>query len=223
MYCSNCQRQCPDNFTSCPYCSAELKVDKKKKPEVFHLPETKKFSLSLKGKVIVLSVIAFLLCISAVTVGLLNGSKPERVIKTMVLSVNNKDAQMYYSLYDEQIKKYNKDNWYFDDDETFSAMTEPLQKTIDFYTDKCGKDFTAQYEINSVTYIENEMFVAYCDVLEKSFGYRKLPAEIATVDFVIEVKGSDGEYTSVYDSFVCMKIGGKWYRVYSSVFNDINF
>ena len=221
MYCNNCHRQCPDNFSSCPYCSAELKIDKKKKPEVFHLSRNKKFNLSLKGKIIALSTFALILCISAVTVGLLNGSKPEKVVKTMVLSLENESAENYYSIYDEQIKKYNKDNWYFDDDETFSAMTEPLQKTIAFYAEKCGEDFEAEYKINSVTYIENEEFEEYCEILEKSFGYRKLPTQIADVDFVVEVEGSEGAYTSVYDSFVCMKIGGKWYRVYSSVFNDM--
>lgn len=222
MYCNNCHRQCPDNFSSCPYCSNKLKTDKKKKTEAIESQKNKRFKISFKGKIIVISVVAFLLCIIAVTIGLLNGSKPEMLVKTMVLSVKNKDANTYYSLYDEQIKNYNKENWYFDDSETFSAMTEPLEKTIDFYTDKCGKDFTVRYEINEVIYIENEKFNEYCDVLEKSFSYRKLPTEIATVDFVIEVKGSEGEYTSVYDSFMCMKIGGKWYRIYSSVFNDIS-
>ncbi len=222
MYCNNCHQHCPDNFSSCPYCSHELKVDKKKKTDAYQARKNNNFKLSFKGKIIAVSVLAFILCISAVTVGVLNGSKPERIVKTMVLSVKNQDAEAYYSLYDEQIKEYNKENWYFDDDETFSAMTEPLTKTIDFYTDKCGKDFTVQYKINEVIYIENEKFADYCDVLEKSFGYRKLPTEIAKVDFVIEVKGSEGEYTSVYDSFMCMKIGGKWYRIYSSVFNDIS-
>lgn len=220
MYCNNCHHQCPDNFSSCPYCAAPLKTEKKKKPEVFQLQKKKKFNLSFKMKIITVVSFAFILCVVAIIVGVSNGSKPEKVVKTMVQSIENKDAKLYYSIYDEQIRDYNKENWYFDDDETFAAMTEPLEKKIEFYGEKCGKDFKLQYTINSVTYIEGESFNSYCEILEESFGYRKLPTDIAEMNFVISVKGSDGTYSSVYDSFLCMKIGGKWYRVYSSVFNE---
>ena len=51
----------------------------------------------------------------------------------MVNAIEADDAKLYYSLYDDQLKEYYKENWYYGDEETFDAVTKPLKESRDFY------------------------------------------------------------------------------------------
>ncbi len=211
MYCDNCHRQSPDNFVNCPYCSAPLKNHKRKKPQKFVKPKEKKKPISFKTTVIAVVAVAFLLAISAIITGAVTGSKPSVAIKKMVNAVETNDSELYYSLYDDQIIEYYKENWYYGEEETFEAVTKPLQESRDFYTEKCGESFTLDYKITDVTYITGDTLNSLNNSLELSFNYSKFPTKAAFLSFQIEAKGDKGTYKSVYESFVCLQIGGKWY------------
>lgn len=211
MYCDNCHRQSPDNFVSCPYCSAPLKNHKRKKPQKFVKPKEKKNPISFKTTVIAVVAVAFVLAVSAIITGAFTGSKPSAAIKKMVTAIETNDSELYYSLYDDQIVEYYKENWYYGDEETFEAVTKPLQESRDFYTEKCGESFTLDYEITDVTYVTGDTLNSLNNSLEISFNYSKFPTKAAFLNFEIEAKGEKGTYKSVYESFVCLQIGGKWY------------
>ncbi len=209
MYCEKCHRQSPDNFVNCPYCSAPLKNNKRKKPQKFVKPKESKKPVSFKTTVIVAVAVAFVLAVSAIVTGILTGSKPTSAINKMVTALETNDAELYYSLYDDQIIEYYKENWYYGDEETFDAVTKPLQESRDFYTEKCGENFTLSYKIKDITYLPVEDF--HKNTLSISFDYEKFPSKMAYINFEIEAKGEKGTYKSVYENFVCIQMGGKWY------------
>ncbi|MGN0525805.1 MAG: hypothetical protein ACI4IF_00020 [Acutalibacteraceae bacterium] len=168
----------------------------------------------LKTIIIVTVIIASVLMVTAITVGALTGAKPQTVVKQFTDSIQNNDADLYYSLYSEETKEYCKNYWYYDDERTFENLTEGLEKSIEFYTEQCGENFKITYKINDIKYLEDEELESYVSNLSDSYGFKKLPTKVALLNFDVVVKGDKGEYTSVYDSFYCCKIGGKWYREY---------
>ncbi len=211
MYCDNCHRQSPDNFVNCPYCSAPLKSNKRKKPQKFVKKSERKKTVSFKTTVIITVAVAFVLAVSAVVTGVLTGSKPDATIKNMVTAIETNDAELYFSLYDEQIVEYYKENWYYGEDETFDAVTKPLRESRDFYSSKCGDDFTLSYKIADITEITGDKLEVYKDSLVSSFSYEKIPGKMAFIDFEIEAKGEKGTYKSVYENFLCIQMSGRWY------------
>lgn len=217
MYCDKCHRQSPDNFVNCPYCSAPLKNNKKRKPQKFIKKKERKKPVSFKTVVIIAVMVAFVLAVSAVITGAITGSKPDKVVKTMVTAIQNNDAKQYYSLYDEQIKGYYKENWYYGDEETFDAVTKPLRDSRDFYISKCGEDFSLKYRIKNVTYIPEESVESVNEALQASFNYSDFAKKIALLDFEIEAKGEKGSYKTVYEKLTCLQINGKWYIQTSAV------
>ena len=217
MYCDNCHRQTPDNFVNCPYCSAPLKNNKRKKPQKFTKKKERRKPLSFKTAVLITVAVAFALSVSAVIIGSITGSKPDKVIKTMVTAIENDDAKLYYSLYDEQIKEYYKENWYYGDEETFDAVTKPLSESRGFYISKCGEDFNLKYKINDITYVSDEALERANENLQASYNYTKFPTKLAFLDFEIEAKGEMGTYKTVYDKLTCLQISGKWYIQTSAI------
>ena len=213
MYCDNCHRQSPDNFVNCPYCSAPLKNNKRKKPQKFTKKKERRKPVSFKTAVIITVAVAFVLAVSAVITGSITGSKPDKVIKTMVTAIETNDADLYYSLYDEQIKAYNKENFYFGDEETFDAMTKDLHDSREFYSSKCGDDFVLEYKIHEMRYLNNEELELHNDSLVSLYGYRDLPEKTAILSFDIMAKGEKGTYKSEYGRFFCSQINGKWYKL----------
>ena len=217
MYCDNCHRQSPDNFVNCPYCSAPLKNNKRKAPQKFTGKKDRQKPVSFKATVIITVAVAFVLAVSAVITGAITGAKPDKAIKTMVTAIETDDAKLYYSLFDEQIKAYYKENWYYGDEETFDAITKPLKESRDFYISKCGEDFSLDYRINGITYISDESLEEVNDTLRASFNYSVFPKKVAFLDFEIEAKGEKGSYKTVYEKLVCLQINGKWYIQTSAV------
>lgn len=222
MYCDKCHRQSPDNFVNCPYCSAPLKNHKRRKPTKFVKKKETKKPVSFKSLVIGAVVVALVLSVAAVVTGIFTGSKPTTAVETMVNAIENDNAELYYSLFDEQTKEYYKENWYYDDEETFNAMTEPLTKSVEFYTSKCGENFTLKYKITDVTYLTEDMLESHNNALSVSYGFTKLPDKVALLNFELEAKGDLGTYKSVYENFVCSQIGGKWYKTASTTVVDEN-
>lgn len=217
MYCDNCHRQSPDNFVNCPYCSAPLKNNKRKTPQKFTKKKERRKPISFKTTVIITVVVAFILAVSAVITGAITGAKPDKAIKTMVTAIETNDEKLYYSLYDEQIKAYYKENWYYGDEETFDAITKPLTESRNFYILKCGENFSLNYKINDITYISDEALETVNDTLQASFNYSAFPKKVAFLDFEIEAKGEKGSYKSVYEKLTCLQIKGKWYIQTSAV------
>ena len=217
MYCDNCHRQTPDNFVNCPYCSAPLKNNKRKKTQKFTKKKEHHKPVSFKTAVIITVAVAFVLAVSAVVTGAITGSKPDKVIKTMVTAIEADDAKLYFSLYDDQIKEYYKENWYYGDEETFDAITKPLNESRDFYISKCGEGFTLKYKINDITYVSDEALERANESLQASYNYTKFPTRIAFLDFEIEAKGENGTYKTVYDKLTCLQINGKWYIQTSAI------
>ncbi len=213
MYCDNCHRQSPDNFVNCPYCSAPLKSGKRKKPQKFIKKKERNKPVSFKSAVIIIVAIAFVLAISAVVTGALTGSKPDKVVKTMVNATQTNDAELYYSLYDEQIKEYYKENFYYGDEETFNALTSPLGESRAFYTSKCGDNFTLKYKITDIEYLSEEHLELHNNSLTTLYNYNKLPEKTAILEIEVEAEGEEGSYKSVYADFYCSRINGKWYKM----------
>lgn len=211
MYCDNCHRQSPDNFVNCPYCSAPLNRNTREKPHKFIKKKERRKPFSFKTTIIILVAVAFVLAMSAVVTGVITGSKPDKVIKTMISAIENNDAKLYYTLYDDQLKSYFKENWYYGDEETFDAITKPLKESQDFYISRCGENFSLDYDITGVTYLSEDAVKSVNESLRVSFNYSDFPSKVAFLDFEIEVKGERGSYKSVYEKLLCLQIDGRWY------------
>lgn len=221
MYCDNCHRQCPENFVTCPYCSAKLDNGEKKKPVKFVKTGRFNKTVSLKTVFGILTAVASVLVVVAICIGFFTGTKPDTVVKKFTRAVSTHDENLYYSLYDEQIVSYKKDNRYYEDEETFSAFTEPLRESVAFYNDKCGEGFVADYSVVSVDYLTDEELEDLNDTLSDTYKYASLPKKAAKLRVEINVKGDKGSYKTVYDNFYCIKIGRNWYRCDDSVVGQL--
>ncbi|MBE6795332.1 MAG: hypothetical protein E7533_01975 [Ruminococcaceae bacterium] len=213
MYCEKCHRQSPDNFERCAYCSAPFETKKKPESVKKNIKKFKKRRISKKTVIICVVAFAFVMALSAIITGVVTGVKPERVVSSLSVAIEQNDSKLYYSLYDEQMKEYKKSNWYFSDEETNKAMVEPLVKSINFYTEMCGEGFTINYEIEDVYYFSDSELESLCGVLAETYSYDVMPKKAARIDFVLYVKGEKGEYETVYKDFYCIKFGSEWYRL----------
>lgn len=213
MYCEKCHRQSPDNFERCAYCSAPFETKKKPESVKKNIKKFKKKRISKKTVIICVVAFAFVMALSAIITGVVTGVKPERVVSSLSVAIEQNDSKLYYSLYDEQMKEYKKSNWYFSDEETNKAMVEPLVKSINFYTEMCGEGFTINYEIEDVYYFSDSELEILCGVLAETYSYDVMPKKAARIDFVLYVKGEKGEYETVYKDFYCIKFGSEWYRL----------
>ena len=213
MYCEKCHRQSPDNFERCAYCSAPFETKKKPESVKKNIKKFKKKRMSKKTVIICVVAFAFVMALSAIITGVVTGVKPERVVSSLSVAIEQNDSKLYYSLYDEQMKEYKKSNWYFSDEETNKAMVEPLVKSINFYTEMCGEGFTINYEIEDVYYFSDSELEILCGVLAETYSYDVMPKKAARIDFVLYVKGEKGGYETVYKDFYCIKFGSEWYRL----------
>lgn len=213
MYCDECHKQSPDNFVTCAYCGAKLKSPKKKPPSKFIKKKRGNRDISLKSVVAILVAFATILGIAAVLTATITGAKSENVVKSFVKAVRNEDEELFYSLYDEYIKEYNKNNRFFAEDETYAQMVLPVKESSVFYIQKCGEEYTLSYEITQTEVLDETELQSFNDLLSGQFGYVELPSRVDILDISINAEGDAGEYTSVYNDFWCMKIKGKWYIV----------
>ena len=162
---------------------------------------------------------AVLVVVAVVTVSF-TGSKPEKVVKNFVKATQTADKDLYYSLYDDNIKKYKKDNRYFGDDETYAQIVQSMEKSDVFYTEKCGEDYKLTYKVTSSLTLSDEDLSDFNDVLENGFGYVEFPSRVDILCIEVVAKGVNGEYKSVYNDFWCMKIKGRWYKIDKTVYTE---
>lgn len=217
LYCRKCHKQSPENFVTCAYCGAKLKVEKKKAPTTFVKKEKKIFKISFKNVVIASIAVATVIALCAIVTAAITGSKPESVVKVFTKAIQNKDEELYFSLYDDGIIDYKKENRYYGDEETFENMVAAVKESNDFYTEKCGEDYELEYTITGFKTLSEADLQIFNDILQTSFSYVKLSSRVEILSLEVRAEGEKGEYTSIYTDFYCMKIKGKWYKVDKSV------
>ena len=106
MYCDKCHKQSPSNFVNCAYCGAKLESPDKKAPSKFVKKKKLNIKFSFKNCLIIVSVFAMVLVLAAIFTASFTGTKPENVVKNFVKSTQSNDSELYYSLYDNNIKRY---------------------------------------------------------------------------------------------------------------------
>lgn len=220
MYCKECHKQSPDNFINCAYCGAKLDPPKKKHPQRFVKKADIKLKLSFRMGVKVLIIVSALLTVAALFTATFVGSKPEKVVKNFVKSIENSNSKLYYSLYDDNIIRYKTDNRYFGEDETFKQTVLAMEESDRFYTEKCGEDYKLNYYITANRTLDDAELEAFKTVLEGSFGYVEAPSRVDVLSIEILATGKQGEYKSVYNDFWCMKIKGHWYKVDKTIYTE---
>ena len=220
MYCDKCHKQSPSNFVNCAYCGAKLESPDKKAPSKFVKKKKLNIKFSFKNCLIIVSVFAVALVLAAIFTASFTGTKPENVVKNFVKSTQSNDSELYYSLYDDNIKRYKQDNRYFGEDETFEQMVLPMVQSNEFYIEKCGEGYNLNYNVKSSSTLTEAKLVVFNEVLETSFGYIEFPARVDVLCVEIVANGSQGSYTSVYDDFWCMRIKGKWYKVDKTIYTE---
>ncbi len=220
MYCRKCNKHSPDNFVKCAYCGAKLSASDKKIPTAFIKKREIKHKPSLKTMVIISLTLSVILSIAAVITAAFTGSKPEKTVKAFTTAIQNNDEKLYYSLFDDDIKQYKKENRYFGDEETFDNMVLPLAQSNEFYKEKCGVDYKLSYNITSSVALTDEELEVFSECLEGQFSYITLPDRVELLNVEITAKGELGEYKSIYNDFWCMKIKGKWYKADKTVHNE---
>ncbi len=212
MYCEKCNKQSPENFKHCAYCGASF--TKKKKPQ-----ETKKrvsekpkrVKMTMKNKVLSLIVIAVALALSAIITGSLTGTKPDALVRTFTHAIEKDDKELFFTLFDDYIKGYNKEYLYFDDEVVLTEMTTAMKRSNEFYKNKCGEKFSLSYKVDSVVYLDEAELNDYNDYLTETYGYKKEANKGAKIAFTVFAKGDLGEYKSIYTDVYAIRIGSKWY------------
>lgn len=220
MYCHKCHKQSPENFVNCAYCGAKLKPPKKKEPSKFQNKRKIKIDISLRTLLKFLIVVAAVLAVLAIITSIFTASKPEKVVKDFVHSVDTYDKELYFSLYDDNLIKYKKENRYFGDEETFNQMVIPVDDSDSFYKEKCGENFKLKYEVKSSTSLTDEELEVFNKMLESDFNYIVFPSQVDILSVEIIAKGDKGEYKSIYNDFWCMKIKGRWYMVDKTIYTQ---
>ena len=213
MYCEKCKKQSPENFKHCAYCGATFQKKRKtQNTENELIKRIKRLRMpTMKSMVLSLIIIAIVLSIASITTGLLTGSKPDGLIKTFANAIEKNNEELYFTLYDEQIKSYNKEYLYFDDEVVLTEMTYSMRRSYEFYKLRCGEEFKLKYVVDSVEYITAEELEEINDYLEETYLYEKAANKGAKLSFTINAKGPLGEYQSIYKDVYAIRIGGKWY------------
>lgn len=220
MYCAKCHKQSPDNFVNCAYCGAKLKLPKKKESSKFVKDSRFKKRVSFKNVIAVVVAFAVLLVAVATVTVIFTGAKPEKVVKNFIKATQTTDRELYYSLYDSNIKNYKKNNRYFGDEETFEQVVLPMEQSDGFYKEKCGENYRLSYKITSSQTLSDEELISFTEVLENGFGYVEHPSRVDVLCVEITAKGDKGDYKSIYNDFWCMKIKGSWYKVDKTVYTE---
>lgn len=220
MYCDKCRKKNPDNFITCAYCGEKLNIPKKKESYLEKVTERKK-QKTRKHKIAgATGFSVFLVIVVVIIAALIIGSKPEKVVKTFAESIKTTDKDLYYSIYDENIKRYKKENRYFGDEETFEHFVLPMVQSDDFYKEKCGDDYKLTYKVISDNALTEEELQVFNEVLENNFGYIEIPSKVNALCVEINVKGEKGDYKSLYNDFWCMRIKGRWYKVDKAIYTE---
>ncbi len=217
LYCSKCHKQSPDNFINCVYCGEKLESPKKKHQRRDVGKRKLELKFSFRTGVRVLLCFAAVLTVVALFTSTFVGSKPEKVVKSFVKSIQSADSDIYYGLYDDNIIRYKRDNRYFGDEETYEHIVSPMIESDAFYTQKCGEDYKLTYTITSNRTLSDEELEAFNGILENGFRYIDKASRVDVLGVEVIAKGSEGEYKSIYSDFWCMKIRGHWYRVDSTI------
>lgn len=212
MYCSKCHKQSPDNFTSCAYCGAPFKHKKKPSARRFGVKEQKRSFLSSGKKSVAVVVFAAVIVLVSVGVGIFTGAKPGSIVKKTVKAVQNGDEALYCSVYDDCYKEYCRQNIYFDDAAVSEALASPMNETDEFYTAECGEGYKLHGKVKSVDYLSESELEKLNAELTVNYGYTKEASKAAKLNVEITAEGPAGKYTSVYKDYVCIRLGGKWYR-----------
>ncbi len=212
MYCEKCNKQSPENFKHCAYCGAAFHKKKKEYKENVLINKIKSYRMpTMKSRVLSLITIAIVLSIAAIITGVLTGSKPDALVKTFTHSIEQNDEELFFTLFDEQIKSYNKEYLYFDDEVVLTEMTHAMRRSNEFYKLRCGEEFKLSYIVDSVVYIEDEELEEINELLVETYLYEKTANKGAKLSFTINAKGDSGEYQSIYNDIYAIRIGGKWY------------
>lgn len=213
MYCEKCKKQSPENFKHCAYCGAAFhKKRKNQSKQNDFLLKIKQYRLpTMKNRVLSLVIVAIVLAVAAIITGVLTGSKPDSLVKTFAEAVESGDEELYFTLYDDYIKSYNKEYLYFDDEVVLTEMTYSMRRSNEFYKLRCGEEFKLSYEVNSVTYISEAELEEINEYLIETYGYSKSANKGARLSFTINAKGDLGKYQSIYNDVYAIRIGGKWY------------
>ncbi|MBE6751998.1 MAG: hypothetical protein E7556_05655 [Ruminococcaceae bacterium] len=212
MYCEKCNKQSPENFKHCAYCGAAFHKKKKEHKENVLINKIKSYRMpTMKSRVLSLITIAIVLSIAAIITGVLTGSKPDALVKTFTHSIEQNDEELFFTLFDEQIKSYNKEYLYFDDEVVLTEMTHAMRRSNEFYKLRCGEEFKLSYIVDSVVYIEDEELEEINELLVETYLYEKTANKGAKLSFTINAKGDSGEYQSIYNDIYAIRIGGKWY------------
>ena len=212
MYCEKCNKQSPENFKHCAYCGAAFRQKKKEHKNTSVFQSVKKLRMpTMKSRVLSLITIAVILAVAAIITGVFTGSRPDGLIKTLVNAVEANDEELYFTLYDDYIKSYNKEYLYFDDEVVLTEMTQSMRRSNEFYTIRCGEKFKLSYTVDSVVYIDEDELKDINDYLTETYSYEKTANKGAKLSFTVYANGDLGTYESIYSDVYAIRIGGKWY------------
>lgn len=212
MYCSKCKKQSPDNFDRCAYCGAKLDGGASKKTALPKFKYRARKPVSLRAVAASLVVAASVIALLSIAVGLFTSKKPDSLIKTITAATQKRDSQMYFEIYDDEFKSYEKNNVYYSDSALFEGLCKPLFESSDFYEATCGKNYRLSFSVERVDYYNADELSKLNSALSELYGYKRECREAAEVDYTVTAQGENGKYTSVYKNVKCIKIGGRWYK-----------
>ena len=220
IYCDKCGKKNPENFITCAYCGEKLNTQKKKDSSRFAKTRKRKERRLFKTKLEVLIVLGVVIVVGVISMAIISGSRPEKLVDKFIEAIHTSDKDLYYSIFDDNIKRYKKENRYFGEEETFEQIILPMSQSGDFYKEKCGDDYKLTYKVTSEEILSEEKLQGFIEVLETGFGYIETPSKVIKFCVEVKAKGENGEYKSVYNDFWCMRIKGHWYKVDKTIYSE---
>ena len=137
--------------------------------------------------------------------------RPDKIAYIYASCIPDADADTYAALYEPCSKAFMLDYYYYSQTEMKKVYEDELNKMRDFYSGKCGDDFTVKCKVEHTEFADSQSVEQFSDYYTGTYGSPPV-TDAACLKVALEVKGGKGEYLTVITDFYCIKLDGQWYK-----------
>jgi len=159
-------------------------------------------------KKIICVLLALVMMLSLTACGA-NGSY-KAVVKTMVKSMEDCDAEKMLKLFPEEVMEILYENYDDDIDELIEELEDSMKDTMDYYEDEYGRNIKLSFEIDDADELDEDELD---DLMDNYYDYMDVDIEIKKayeleVELIIEGKKDEDSEDA---TMTVIKVGNKWY------------
>lgn len=220
MFCGKCGTQNAEGIANCVCCGEPLQQEptqESKPKKTTFLDLLKALSGNKEKMIAVIAVaVAALICFVIILCLIFGGNGPKSVAEKYVKAVTKPDFNAAVKLIHKDVikeaKKNNKDD-YFDFDDIIDGYDEYVEETFE---DTYGDDWKIKIKSIEEDDLKKSKLKDIKERYDDDYDIKVTDAKEVEVELKIEGDDDDGklDYT-----LIIVKIGGKWYLDYNSLFS----